>query len=203
MVNPEDLTIREFQEWRNHAIGMQRSVLTIFAMWLEDHRLLDEEPHIAQRMTKFLHLIVMPPLSTQAKLLIQTVERLVRCLVIYMIRSALHTFCRRLQLRRMPLPKTLHADVRNYILTRMIYSNSAPPTLQNNCRFLNSNFMPKSLPKSVFDMQTHPAHGTIAIYLCFVAHTINLLPGSRLVFSITTRWGRGLTLLTSGSRLRR
>ena len=79
--SPEKLSIAEFQEWRNHAIGIQKSVLTICAMWLEDHRLLEEEPHIARRMTEFLRLIVLPPLSTMAKQLIQTIERLVSWLL--------------------------------------------------------------------------------------------------------------------------
>lgn len=72
---PENLTI---VEWQNHTISIQRTVLTIFTMWLEEHRLLEEEPHIAQRMTGFLRLSVLPPLSTMAKQLMQTIERLVR-----------------------------------------------------------------------------------------------------------------------------
>jgi son of sevenless len=75
----ENLTVAEFQE-RGHHIGIQRNVLTIFTMWLEDHQLLEEEPHIAQRMTEFLRLIISPPLSTMATHLIQTIERLVRWL---------------------------------------------------------------------------------------------------------------------------
>jgi len=74
--SPQKLSIAEFQEWRNHAIGIQQSVLTICTMWLEDHRLLEEEPHIARRMTEFLRLIVLPPLSTMARQLIQSIERL-------------------------------------------------------------------------------------------------------------------------------
>lgn len=70
---PENLTI---VEWQNHTISIQRTVLTIFTMWLEEHRLLEEEPHIAQRMTGFLRLSVLPPLSTMAKQLMQTIERL-------------------------------------------------------------------------------------------------------------------------------
>jgi son of sevenless len=76
--SPESLTATELQERGHHAVGVQRNVLTIFTMWLEDHRLLEEEPHIAQRMTGFLRLVVSPPLSTMAKHLINTIERLVR-----------------------------------------------------------------------------------------------------------------------------
>lgn len=79
---PEKLSIAGFQEWRNHAICIQQSVLTVCTMWLEDHRLLEEEPHIARRMTEFLRLIVLPPLSTMAKQLIQTIERLVSWLLV-------------------------------------------------------------------------------------------------------------------------
>lgn len=79
--SPENLTTVQFQGWRNRAIGIQQSVLTICTMWLEDHRLLEEEPDTAQRMTEFLRLIILPPLSTLAKQLIQTIERLVRWLL--------------------------------------------------------------------------------------------------------------------------
>lgn len=79
MDHPDDLTDSEFQEWKEKCLlPKQRLVLTIFTIWLEDHRLLEEEPHIAQRLTDFLNLITTPaPLALTAKLIIQSVERLV------------------------------------------------------------------------------------------------------------------------------
>jgi len=130
METPDDLTIAEFQEWRTHAIAIQRSVFTIFTMWLEDHRLLEEEPHIAQRMIAFLRLIVMPPLSAMAQNLMQTIERLVRSLV-SLTCPWLLTLCRPLPLLAMHLLK-LHVDVENHTLTRMTCLNSIPLMSQNN-----------------------------------------------------------------------
>ncbi|KAF9011050.1 ras guanine nucleotide exchange factor domain-containing protein [Cyathus striatus] len=77
MDHPKDLTEAEFEDWKLRCLlPTQRRVLTVFAMWLEDHRLLEEDTDIAKRLTDFLNLIVAPPLATTAKLLIQTIERL-------------------------------------------------------------------------------------------------------------------------------
>lgn len=83
--HPPDLTGPEFDDWKEKLLlPTQRLVLAIFTMWLQDHRLLEEEPHIAKRLTDFLDLIVAPaPLASAAKLIIQTVERLVSFLPIY------------------------------------------------------------------------------------------------------------------------
>ena len=74
---PRNLTTAEAQEWRNQTIGIQRNVLTVCTMWVEAHRLLEEEPHIALHMTEFLRLVVSPPLSVMAIQLIETIERMV------------------------------------------------------------------------------------------------------------------------------
>ncbi|TFK41935.1 ras guanine nucleotide exchange factor domain-containing protein [Crucibulum laeve] len=72
-----DLSESEFDIWKSKALlPTQKRVLTIFTMWLEDHRLLEEEPHIAGELTKFLALITTPPLAITAKLIVQTIERL-------------------------------------------------------------------------------------------------------------------------------
>lgn len=78
MDHPENLSNNEFENWRKHNIASQRRVLMIFTMWLESHRLLEEEPHIAQRLTDFLKLITTAPLATEAKRLLDAIERLVR-----------------------------------------------------------------------------------------------------------------------------
>lgn len=77
MDHPKDLATAEFEEWKGHLINTQRRVLMIFTMWLEDHRLLEEEPYIAQRLTEFLRLITAPPLASMARLLAKTIQRLV------------------------------------------------------------------------------------------------------------------------------
>ncbi|KAJ7597375.1 ras guanine nucleotide exchange factor domain-containing protein [Mycena floridula] len=78
MEYPSNVTNSEFEEWKEKCyLPTQRLVLTIFTIWLEDHRLLEEEPHIAQRLTDFLVLITAPPpLALNAKLIVQTIERL-------------------------------------------------------------------------------------------------------------------------------
>lgn len=78
MAPPQDLNPTEFLEWQEKAqIPTQRQILTIFTMWLEDHRLLEEEPHIARRLTEFLSGLKTYKLSVLAQLIIQTIERLV------------------------------------------------------------------------------------------------------------------------------
>lgn len=79
MDHPSGINEEEFVEWKEKCrLPTQRRVLTLFTIWLEDHRLLEEEPHIAQRLTDFLSLITPPaPLSPAAKLIMQSIKRLV------------------------------------------------------------------------------------------------------------------------------
>ncbi|TFK77505.1 ras GEF [Pluteus cervinus] len=78
MNHPEQAEGAEYEDWKERfLLPTQKRVLTIFTMWLEDHRLLEEEPHIAGRMTEFLTFIAPPSLlATTAKLIIQSIERL-------------------------------------------------------------------------------------------------------------------------------
>ncbi|KAJ7109784.1 ras guanine nucleotide exchange factor domain-containing protein [Mycena epipterygia] len=78
MERPEHLTDAQAEEWREKMqLPTQRRTLTLFTMWLQDHRLLEEEPHIAQRLTDFLTQIVQPqPLALTAKLIIRSIEDL-------------------------------------------------------------------------------------------------------------------------------
>jgi son of sevenless-like protein len=78
--HPPDLSNAEFDTWKEKKLRpTQKRVLTVLTMWLEDHQLLEEEPHIARRLSDFLSLILTPsPLALTAKLILKSVERLVR-----------------------------------------------------------------------------------------------------------------------------
>ncbi len=74
---PSKITDPEYEEWKEKcSLPTQRIVLTIFTMWLEDHRLLEEEPHIAQLLTDFLNNVT-SPLAMAARLIVKSIERLV------------------------------------------------------------------------------------------------------------------------------
>ncbi|KAK7063870.1 ras guanine nucleotide exchange factor domain-containing protein [Favolaschia claudopus] len=78
MERPEHLTDEQADEWRDKMqLPTQRRTLTLFTMWLQDHRLLEEEPHIAQRLTDFLQSIMQPQsLALTAKLIVRSIEDL-------------------------------------------------------------------------------------------------------------------------------
>ncbi|GLB35754.1 putative guanine nucleotide exchange factor for Ras-like GTPases; N-terminal motif containing protein [Lyophyllum shimeji] len=76
MDHPKDLATAELEEWTGYLIETQRRVLMVFTMWLEDHRLLEHEPHIASKLTEFLRLIGAPPLAAMARLLQKSIQRL-------------------------------------------------------------------------------------------------------------------------------
>ena len=77
---PVHLSECEFQEWKEKKQrSTQQRVLTLFTMWLEDHNMIKEDPHIVHRLQGFLQSIVEPhPLAIPAKLIIEAIERLVR-----------------------------------------------------------------------------------------------------------------------------
>lgn len=79
MDHSASLSNEEFEEWKNNKLRpTQKRVLTILTMWLEDHHLLNEEPHMGQSLMDFLSLIVTPaPQALTAKLILQSLERLV------------------------------------------------------------------------------------------------------------------------------
>ena len=75
--SPKGLTDPEHKDWKHQLREpVRRKVLEVFSRWLEDHRLLEEEPHIAQRMTDFLSTLS-PPHDVTANEIRKTVERLV------------------------------------------------------------------------------------------------------------------------------
>ena len=88
MEPPANANQAETREWREKRFRpCQKRVLTVLTTWLEDHRLLQEEPHIAQHLTDFLVKIVDPsPLALTAQLMLRSLERLVR-LSYYIFRS--------------------------------------------------------------------------------------------------------------------
>ncbi|KAF9270825.1 ras GEF [Marasmius fiardii PR-910] len=75
---PPGLTEAEFEEWREKNLHpTQRMVLTIFSMWLEESRLLEEEPQIATPLTAFLNYIKAPhPLASQGQCIVESIKRL-------------------------------------------------------------------------------------------------------------------------------
>lgn len=75
---PKSLTEQEEKDWKvNLRDPVRRRILEVLRLWLVNYRLLEEEPHIAKRLTDFLCTIGEPHMSTAGKL-IKDVERLVR-----------------------------------------------------------------------------------------------------------------------------
>ena len=76
---PIYLSEDELEEWREKKQrSTQQRVLTLFTMWLEDHNMIKEDPHIVHRLQGFLQSIVDPhPLAIPAKLIIEAIGRLV------------------------------------------------------------------------------------------------------------------------------
>jgi son of sevenless-like protein len=60
-VPPVYLSEDEFEEWKEKKQGStQQRVLTLFTMWLEDHNMIKEDPHIVHRLQGFLQSIIDP-----------------------------------------------------------------------------------------------------------------------------------------------
>ena len=76
---PAYLSEAEFEEWdEKKRKSTQQRVLTLFTMWLEDHNMIREDPHIVHRLRGFLQSIVDPhPLAIPAKLINEAIDRLV------------------------------------------------------------------------------------------------------------------------------
>jgi len=79
MAPPLHLSEDEFEEWKEKKQRLtQQRVLTLFTMWLEDHNMIKEDPHIVHRLQGFLQSIADPhPLAIPAGLIIEAIERLV------------------------------------------------------------------------------------------------------------------------------
>ena len=75
---PSDLPETATAEWITHVrLPLRLRVLEIFAMWLEEQRLLEEEPYIGGRLIEFLNSIDDASLARNADSLLQTIQRLV------------------------------------------------------------------------------------------------------------------------------
>ncbi|KAG7099854.1 hypothetical protein E1B28_001661 [Marasmius oreades] len=75
---PSELTEAEFEDWKEKNLHSRQSmVLTIFSMWLEESRMLEEEPQIATPLTAFLNHIKSPnPLASQGQRIVESIKRL-------------------------------------------------------------------------------------------------------------------------------
>ncbi|KAG5341697.1 hypothetical protein C0989_007924 [Termitomyces sp. Mn162] len=73
---PKDLATAEIDEWKQHLIVTQTRVLEVFKLWLTKHRLLEDDAHIAQKLTSFLERIKVPPLAQASRLLEEQIQSL-------------------------------------------------------------------------------------------------------------------------------
>jgi son of sevenless-like protein len=73
------LTREEIDEWKEKRLKPTRHrVLTVFTMWMEDHNMVRQEPHVARKLQEFLASIPEgEPLALTAKLMLQALDRLV------------------------------------------------------------------------------------------------------------------------------
>ncbi|TDL26433.1 ras GEF [Rickenella mellea] len=77
MDHPPQLTTEEFQEWKEKKLRrVQKRVLSIFSMWIEEHHMLRDDPQIVPRLRDFLVLVISPPsLALTSKLMLQELDR--------------------------------------------------------------------------------------------------------------------------------
>ncbi|KAI0348122.1 ras GEF [Trametopsis cervina] len=75
---PPSLTVSELDEWRTRCLSpSQARVLSIFTIWLEEHRMIEDDPPIARRLQDFLgEIIASGGNESQAKQVMKTLERL-------------------------------------------------------------------------------------------------------------------------------
>jgi len=79
MKPPKALTEQEYKDWKVHLrTPVQKRILEIFGLWLEEYRLLEEEPRIAQGLMEFLGTIQKAPHLATADAMMRSIERLVR-----------------------------------------------------------------------------------------------------------------------------
>lgn len=76
---PLGLTGAEADEWRlKRLYPIQHRVLCAFRTWLEDYRMIEEDPPIAQRLQKFLPRVTSPAeIALVAEGVMETLKRLV------------------------------------------------------------------------------------------------------------------------------
>ncbi|TFK26715.1 ras GEF [Coprinopsis marcescibilis] len=77
MTRPDNLSPSEVVDWKTKCLQpTQRNVLAIFTLWLENHRLLEDAKHIAQRLPDFVTHVAMPLLPSESRGLMATLDRL-------------------------------------------------------------------------------------------------------------------------------
>lgn len=75
---PKDLANAEVAEWKQHLVATQTRVLEVFSSWLNHHRLLQDDAHIAQKLSGFLERIKAPPLALTSRHLERQIQDLVQ-----------------------------------------------------------------------------------------------------------------------------
>ncbi|KAG6851349.1 hypothetical protein H0H93_005747 [Arthromyces matolae] len=73
--HPQDLTTKELEEWSKHIFATRTRVLELFTLWLTDHRLLQDDAHIARKLTGFAEGLP-STLTSAGRLLVKQIERL-------------------------------------------------------------------------------------------------------------------------------
>jgi son of sevenless-like protein len=83
MLPPDGISSAEADDWRiRKLLPIQNRVLMCFTTWLEDHDMLNEDPHISRRMQEFMSQITQPAsLALAARLILGSLERLVSAVV--------------------------------------------------------------------------------------------------------------------------
>ncbi|KZW00497.1 ras GEF [Exidia glandulosa HHB12029] len=78
MDHPPELNDEQFQEWREKKQKpAQTRILVVMREWLEDHNMLQEDPHIGVKLREFLMLVKSPPAQAlTAKQTLQSLDRL-------------------------------------------------------------------------------------------------------------------------------
>jgi len=77
MSPPKNLSPANVEDWKSrYLLPTQKRVLDLFIAWLEQHQLLEEEPHIARRLTDFLLSSVTPVFPGEASDILHKIEQL-------------------------------------------------------------------------------------------------------------------------------
>jgi hypothetical protein len=132
MNHPADLTSDEVDEWKEKRLRpIQKRVLFVLGVWLEEHDMLHQEPQVARRAQEFLIQINAPPsLAQHAKAVLRILERLVS--PTYPSAHQRHikidtNLVRRLLRPILRRPSSLPDDGRNTSCTRMSCQRWTPP----------------------------------------------------------------------------
>lgn len=96
MSPPKNLSPADVGDWKlRYLLPTRKRVLDLFVAWLEQHQLLEEEPHIARHLTDFLLSSVTPVLPEEASNILQKIEQLVLVFLIIINHNKLTQTCDR------------------------------------------------------------------------------------------------------------